>query len=209
MAKSWTSSEVSYLKRYGSTKSPEDLAQRFETDPREVVDKLRELGVAAHEGWGTRQEDPALGLFNEALQALYDKKWSQAASLLEKVAATSEQMEIQERARQYLQICHSRTKKAPKPSSDEDPYLQAVFLKNQGALDESLAIARKRGGGDDERFLYLIASIHALEERDQEAREALERAVELNPKNRVYAFHDPDFASLRDSDEHADLFRLE
>lgn len=208
MAKTWTSSEVSYLKRYGSTKSPEDLAQRFETDPREVVDKLRELGVASQEGWGPRQEDPALGLFDEALQALYDKKWSKAASLLEKVAATSEQMEIQERARQYLQICRSRTEKAPEPSTDEDPFLRAVFLKNQGAFDESLAIARKRGD-DDERFLYLIASIHALEERNEEAREALERAVELNPKNRVYAFHDPDFASLRDSGEHADLFGLE
>ena len=60
----------------------------------------------------------------------------------------------------------------------------------------------------DERFAYLAASIHAAEGRTEEAAQALSRAIDLNPKNRVHAFHDPDFAELRKDRDHRQLFGL-
>ena len=73
----------------------------------------------------------------------------------------------------------------------------------------ALEISRKEGRDQkDERFAYLTASIHAVEERLDEAAQALARAVELNPKNRIHAFHDPDFAELRKNRDLRPLFGL-
>ena len=38
--------------------------------------------------------------------------------------------------------------------------------------------------------------------------QALSRAIELNAKNRVHAFHDPDFAELRKDRDLRQLFGL-
>ncbi len=40
----------------------------------------------------------------------------------------------------------------------------------------------------------------------EKAAKALGGAIEMNPKNRVHAFHDPDFGELRRSQEYASLF---
>ena len=48
--------------------------------------------------------------------------------------------------------------------------------------------------------------ILALQGEFDEAAEALGRAVELNPKNRVHAYHDTDFQELRRSEDHRKLF---
>jgi hypothetical protein len=82
-----------------------------------------------------------------------------------------------------------------------------VVETNRGNHDEALRLI----GGldrDDERNAYLEASIHALSERYEEAEEALRRSVELQPKNRIHAFHDPDFAELRSRTQHSGLFGL-
>ncbi|HEY4593589.1 MAG TPA: hypothetical protein VIJ61_14335, partial [Thermoanaerobaculia bacterium] len=95
--------------------------------------------------------------------------------------------------------------KSPEPV----PYLQAVYERNRGDLKAALDIAQK-GGRDqkDERFAYLAASIHAVENRLEDAVQALAKAVELNPKNRIHAFHDADFAELRKNRDQRHLFGL-
>jgi tetratricopeptide (TPR) repeat protein len=94
-------------------------------------------------------------------------------------------------------------------ASEADPFLQAVFEKNRGNHQAALEISRQ-GGRDtkDERFAYLVAAIHAAEDRMDEAARALTRAIELNPKNRIHAYHEPDFAELRKAKEHRPLFGL-
>jgi tetratricopeptide (TPR) repeat protein len=90
-----------------------------------------------------------------------------------------------------------------------DPFLQAVFEKNRGNLAAALDLCRKEGREQkDERFAYLAASIHAVEGRLEEAVQALSRAIELNPRNRVHAYHDPDFAEIRRDRDHRQLFGL-
>ena len=152
--------------------------------------------------------DPVLDAFAKGLTALQRQQWSQASKLLEKAVEEGDRPEIRDRARQLLAV--SRQKEAGEaPAANEDPFLRAVFEKNRGDLKAALELSRK-GGRDqkDERFAYLVASIHALENRIEEAAQTLNRAIELNPKNRIHAFHDPDFAELRKSKDHRPLFGL-
>jgi len=208
MAKDWTDKEISYLKRYASTKTLEDLAQRFDTDDKEVQSKLTELGASAKDSPRESRlgREPLLETYEEALQALHGGKGDKAKKLFTQVAEECDQPELAERARQYLEICGAQGESDD--AQIEDDFLAAVYEKNRGNFDRVLEIVRKGGRtGKDDRFAYLEASVHALGDRLGDAAESLERAIELDAKNRVYAFHDPDFAALRDSSEHADLFR--
>jgi hypothetical protein len=157
--------------------------------------------------------DSSLQAYSQALEALHRKNWSQAAELFEAVVESSDMPEVRERARQYLAACRLQEAKSGQGGREEteeaDPYLRAVYEKNRGDLSAALALCRQ-GGKDqkDERFAYLAASIHAVEERTEEAAQVLSRAVELSSRNRIHAFHDPDFAGLRGNPSFRHLFGL-
>lgn len=207
MAKEWNSKEITYLKRYAATKELAELAQRMEADESEVREKLAELGLSAadHEAQRSRLgNEPLLETYEKALQALYGGKLAEAEKLLTRVIEECDQPELTERARQLLTAARAPKDDGPKT---DDPFLLAVYEKNRGNYSEALEIAKQGGrSGKDERFAYLEASIHALEDRLDDAAGALDKAIELNRKNRVHAFHDPDFAALRESGEHSDVF---
>lgn len=158
--------------------------------------------------------DPALDAFAKALDAFHKKDWGKAAELLESVLVESDRADLSARARQYLAVSRQRLEeaagaKAKAKAEEGDPFLRAVVEKNRGDAATALELCRQ-GGRDqkDERFAYLAASIHAAEGRIEEAVQALSRAIELNPKNRVHAFHDPDFAELRKDRDLRQLFGL-
>lgn len=211
MAKSWQQSEINYLERYAASKTLADLTRRFEADDAAVLAKLSELGLRTKDGKPEAQAsaDPVFAIYEEALGHLYEKRWDKAAELFERVAADSDQPELTASARQLLGAARRRAAEARGDGDGDDPFLTAVYHRNRGDVGRALEIC-KQGGRiqKDERFAYLAASLHALEGRDKDAAEALGKAVELNPKNRVHAFHDPDFADLRGKSEHAALFGL-
>jgi len=160
--------------------------------------------------------DSSLQAYTEALEALHRKSWAKAAQLFASVVESSDLPEMRERARQYLAACRlqeaqheAKSGKKHRDDGDADPYLRAVVDKNRGDLDAALALCRQ-GGADqkDERFAYLAASIHAVQGRIDEAAQALSRAVELSSKNRIHAFHDPDFAELRGNPSFRPIFGL-
>ena len=158
--------------------------------------------------------DPSLEALTQGLAALQAKDWAKAVEHFERAVEQSDQSEVKDRAKQFLNVSRQRAQEA-KPAGkgavaeEPDPYLPAVYEKNRGNLAEALELSRK-GGQDqkDERFAYLAASIHAVESRWDDAAQALARAVELNPKNRIHAFHDPDFAELRKNRDLRPLFGL-
>jgi tetratricopeptide (TPR) repeat protein len=155
--------------------------------------------------------DPALDALTQGLAALQAKDWAKAVERFEEAVRESDRPEVRDRARQYLMASRQKAGEGEKPAKapEQDPYLLAVYEKNRGNLKEALEISRK-GGRDqkDERFAYLTASVHALEGRWDEATQALNKAIELNPKNRVHAFHDPDLAELRKNRDLRPLFGL-
>lgn len=155
--------------------------------------------------------EPSVDAYAQGLVALQKKQWAQAVDLFTKSIAAADRPEVKDRAGQLLAAASQHLagdgEKAKK--GDDDPYLLAVYEKNRGHLAQALELCKK-GGRDqkDERFAYLAASIHAMEGKLDEAVAALGKAIEMNPKNKVHAFHDPDFADLRRSREHRSVFEL-
>jgi len=200
MAKRWQKSEISYLQRYGKTKPADELARRFKTDVKTVRAKLAELAPAGGKKAAAAAEpaDPTLTAYTDAVKAMHKQDWAKAVRLFQKLVGDDDRPEIAARALQYLAAARQRLEAETGKAGHEDAYLKAVFEKNRGNLAAALEICR-RGGREkkDERFAYLAASIHALENRPEEAAQAIALAVELNPKNRIHAYHDDDFAELR------------
>jgi tetratricopeptide (TPR) repeat protein len=163
--------------------------------------------------------DPTIEMYAQGLAALQQKKYAKAVELLEKVLEESDRPDLRDRARQLLAASREKAqaetggkpkgkaKEAAAAPEDADPFLQAVFEKNRGNHEAALEIARQHEQ-KDERFAYLVAAIHAAESRLDDAVKALARAVELNPKNRIHAFHDPDFAEIRKNKEYRHVFGL-
>lgn len=160
--------------------------------------------------------DPALDSFAKALDAFHKKDWGKAAELFEGSLAESDRLDLSARARQYLAASRQKLEEAAAAKAkgkakadDGDLFLRAVVEKNRGDAAAALELCRQEGRDQkDERFAYLAASIHAAEGRTEEAVQALSRAIELNAKNRVHAFHDPDFAELRKDRDHRQIFGL-
>jgi tetratricopeptide (TPR) repeat protein len=160
----------------------------------------------------TAADAEAIDLYAAALAAVGRKDWTEATRLFEEVVRESDTPELTGRARQYLSSIQqnlARNRQEDRSGDEDDPFLRAVYEKNRGELRQALEIARKDGRDtQDERFAYLAASIHAVEGRTDEAALALARAVELNSKNRIHAFHDADFADLRRQRDYRHLFGL-
>ncbi len=208
MAKRWKKEETTYMKRYAAKRRVGELAERFGVDGGAVRAKLDELELEAVDHHRPRSEpDPGIAPLEKGIKALYAKKYAQAEKLLAQAESDALQNDVANHARRYLAAARSRLAEARK--SRTDPYLEAVYLRNQGNFAAALEIC-SRGGrqGKDERFAHLAASIHALTGEMDKAAKLLELAIRLNPRNRVLAFHDSDFAALREDPEYAGLFAV-
>lgn len=209
MAHDWKSQETSYLKRYADTKTLNELVQRFGAEAGEVRSKLRELNLTTKDKEpvdGRLAPDPMIGPFEDGMKALYGKKWTKAIGHFEKVIADSDQPVLTARAGQFIEVARRHTADQPDEST---PYLNAVWAKNNGDLDEAMRIITAQKKDAEGRFSYLAASIHALGERAQEAAAALEKATGSDSRHRVQAYHDPDFAELRKDKDYAHLFGMD
>lgn len=201
MSKRWSKTEISHLKRHAGSQTLEELAQRFHTDTSEVRAKMEDLGLA---GGGSDEHDAAVASFEKALDLVHGGKWKKAATALEAVIEESDTPELTDRARQYLRVCQSKLEGEP---TIDDAYLAAVVHKNRGDLDGARQLVEKQGKAaeKEDRFAYLLASLHALQGDEDDAIQVLGKAIQLDPKNRVQAYHDPDFRELR---EHEDFQKL-
>jgi tetratricopeptide (TPR) repeat protein len=205
MAKRWKKQDGTYLKRYASKKTRQELAERFRTDSQTVDKKLQELGLAAKDSVVVKP-DPFLKVYERGLKALHGGKWREAKQSFEKVVGQAEQRDLAERARRYLSLVAEKLDSSPVAESS-DAFLEAVYERNRGELERALEICGRGGRqGKDERFAYLAASILSATGKLDRSAQLLGVAIELNPKNRVHAFHDSDFDQLRKSPEYRDVF---
>lgn len=209
MAKRWKKEEITYLKRYAAKRRVQELAERFRTDADAVRAKLDELDLEAVDHQKMEAEpDPALALLEKGVKALHAKKYAQAEKLLAEAAADAVQSGVANQARRYLAMAAKQQKK--QKTAAADPYLQAVFERNRGNFEVALEICARGGRqSKDERFAHLAASIHAALGDSEKAAKFLEVAIQLDPRNRVLAYHDADFEALREDPEYAELFAAE
>ena len=147
MAKRWTKEETTYLKRYAAKRKVRELAERFDADVDAVRKKLDEMGLAAADHPGASGEpDPGIASIEEGVEALYAKKYAQAEKHFEQAEADAGQSEVANMARRYLAAARQGQEEY---GDAADPYLEAVYQRNQGNLDAALQDARDITGRDD------------------------------------------------------------
>lgn len=211
--KSWTDQEKSYIKRYAKSKTLADLAGRFDAGEDEVRAQLRALGVTTKDGEPAAAAgrgpgaDPEIADYEAGVRAFGEGKLAAAEKAFRKVLDATDRPEVAARARQHLDAIGRRR---GGDEGEAEPFTRAVYERNRGNLAAALELAEKHAKKDDDgRFALLAAGLHSASDREKEAVEALSRAVEKDPVNRVRAYHDPDLAELRKKKEHAHLFALE
>ncbi len=193
MAKRWKREDITYLKRYAAQRTLGELSIRFKTDEETVEAQLVNLGVAARGSDRARYvEDPAVAELEKAVRALHAGKLEQAKKSLD-IALNCELSEVAGKAKLYLR----RLEMMSKAVQVGDPYLQAVYEKNNGEFANALSAAKRGGRWDKEgRFAYLgAAALMGLGEIE-EAEQRLQTAVDLAPEFGIQAKVDPDFAEL-------------
>ncbi len=206
MAKRWKKEDETYLKRYAKTKLLAELEERFKTDRRTVLAKLGELGLTAKDSVEPIkiQNDPLVKVLEKGVRALHRKQWKPALDAFEQVEREADFAQLAQTARRYAAVARRSLEPEAAP---KDAFLQAVLARNRGDLDEALDLSTRAGRtGKDERFAYLAAGIYAVQGDLDKAASTLSGAIEMNPKNRVHAFHDPDFDDLKRNQEYASLF---
>jgi len=209
MAKRWKKEDLTYLKKYAEGKRVSELADRFNTDAASVRAQLLELGVTAIDSVPEHriENDPLIGDYTKGLAALQKGNWATAVKTFQKVLAESDQPELAERTRRYLAIAEHKAGGTDDGLDKEDPFLVAVFHRNNGNLDEALDISTRGGrAGKDPRFALLAAGICAVKGEIETAASHLETALELDPRNRSYARQDSDFSEMRLDPEYQELF---
>jgi tetratricopeptide (TPR) repeat protein len=139
-----------------------------------------------------------LSSFEAAMKLFHARKLKEARALFETAAAGPER-DVAQRARLHIAMCDRRLEHAETPlHSAEDYYNYGVAMINARRIAEArshLERALQMAPGTD-HIHYALALAQALGGDQASAYENLKRAIELEPRNRIMARQDADFAPL-------------
>ena len=152
---------------------------------------------------GTKTAASALENLEAGIALFYEDKVAEAKARFEDVVAGAVDSRFVVRAKDYLVACE-RADASPGGGPD-DGFLEAVMVRNDGDLERVLELCGQDGRDQDGRFVYLAACAHSLTGDEAAAIDLLTKAVELDPKNRVRAFHDGDFSELHEDERFLSL----
>ena len=139
-----------------------------------------------------------LDLFESAIRLFRGGRFQEAREFFEK-ASTGPERGIADRAALHMCMCDRRLKQAAvSPQNLEEHYNYAVTLINSRDLQkarEHLRMAAQMDSNADHVY-YALALCDGLAGDLQSAYENLKRAIELQPRNRITARQDADFATF-------------
>jgi tetratricopeptide (TPR) repeat protein len=146
------------------------------------------------------QTDSALQFqnFEAAMKLFHARKFREARDLFVKVTQGGER-DVAQRARLHIAMCDRRLEKAPVAlGSAEECYNYGVALMNSRNLAEARTHLQRgiEMAPDADHIHYALAAAHALAGDPARALDSLRRAIELEPRNRLAARQDTDFAPL-------------
>ncbi|MCY3590792.1 MAG: hypothetical protein OXH32_04055 [Acidobacteria bacterium] len=147
--------------------------------------------------------DAAVKKLESGIELFHADQIDKARSEFEAVIASGAESRLTSRAGDYLAACDRA--EASKDGKRDDAFLEAVMARNDGDLEGALKICTAGSRTRDGRFVYLASCIRALQGEAEPALNSLAKAVELDPTNRVRAFHDTDFASLNEDERFLSL----
>lgn len=143
----------------------------------------------------------AVTLYEKGLKALQRKNYDGAATAFRTLLEDfPEERELHDRARLYLNVCERETgPKVKVPKSVNERILAATLALNRRDVDQALVLLRRTASSHPkhDHIQYMLALAHALRDDVETAAEHLERAIALNPGNRLQAKQEPDFDSIR------------
>lgn len=141
---------------------------------------------------------PQPDLFEKGIALFRQGRFAEARVFFEK-AAEGPLIEMSAAARTHARMCELRIDRAaPAITTAEDHYNLGVALLNQRRLREAEAHLEEalRLAPEGDHIHYALALSRGLSGDIQRASQNLRRAIELQPRNRGQARHDPDFAIL-------------
>jgi len=157
----------------------------------------------------TKSTTAALSLLERVIKLIFAQDFKRARAEIKALLETyPAEKEILARARSYLRICNREEAVLHKSAVTGDQlYTFGIVEHNRGNYDSAISafnqlLARQP---DADYLYYALAASFALKGDVQQALANLRRAVGLNESNRVYAKNDPDFNSLHEHGEFADL----
>jgi tetratricopeptide (TPR) repeat protein len=139
-----------------------------------------------------------LAVFESAMKLFHARKLKEARELFEQ-SCTGPERDIAQRARLHIAMCDRRNSQpAVEFGSAEDYYNYGVAMINARKIGEArthLEKALEIAPGSD-HIHYALALAQALGGDLNSAHENLKRAIELEPRNRLIARQDADFAPI-------------
>jgi tetratricopeptide (TPR) repeat protein len=151
--------------------------------------------AAMTEPWGAPEQ---LATFEAAVRHFHARELQQARTLFQR-AAEGPERDVAHRARLHIAMCDRRLQQETvAPRTGEDYYNYGIALINQRKLAEAREHLRKAlelAPGADHVY-YALAAAQALSGDVAGAHENLKRAIEIEPRNRILARRDGDFASV-------------
>jgi tetratricopeptide (TPR) repeat protein len=139
--------------------------------------------------------------YERGVAVLQQRRFGEAATLFQAIIeAYPEEKELHERALVYLTVCRRQAVPLDATPKTFDERLYAATLAiNAGAYDDGLAKLEALAGErpDNDHVQFMLAVAHALRGDPAKAWPPLERAIDLNPENRLLARQDADLESLR------------
>jgi len=151
---------------------------------------------------------PILKDYEGAVRLLQEKKYDRAKSAFEKLLGNSTPQHIADRARLYMQTCNAKLADAPAaPKGTAEQYDAAVALMNEGSFDQARTAIEKliKSSPEADYAHYGMAVLSCIAERPEEALRHLQKAIELNPQNRIQARNDSDFQNMADDPRFTEL----
>ena len=171
------------------------------------IASTREITAATKER--KARSERALKIYEAGVTGVQKRTFSIAAKALNEVIDEyPEEREIKERAKLYLAVCERELKPlVSEPTSlDERIYAATVSL-NSGAVKTAIehlnAVASEKPS--DANVHYMLAVAHALSSDTDMSVTHLERAITLNPDNRLLARQEPDFKNIHGDDRFRNL----
>ncbi len=158
------------------------------------------------------ERDPqAVKAYESALKHFVKQEFAKAKEIFLKIVEEfPKETEIVERSRTHLNICQQRmARTGVAPKTTEDYYNLGIAFLNRREFDEAEAAFQKALASDPkgDHIYYGLASLEALRGQTAQALKHLQRAIQLNPNNRLTASKDPDLESLSLDAEFQELIR--
>ncbi len=153
-------------------------------------------------------QDASISGYESALKLMHDRKYERAKAGFEKLLENTPPQHIADRVRVHLKACTAKLAETPPQSKKpEEQYDYAVVLMNEGKNDEARAQLEKvvKQSPDADFAFYGLAVLSCVAQKSEEALRNLQKAIELNPRNRIQARNDTDFQNMADDPRFTEL----